>query len=305
MPRFLPLLILLSILVVSCVDETDLHLASLDEPKATNQENISGAVYLSVPNGWRRARSYNGFQAPGLEGSIELRADYRSVSEVAKDYDKTLLSRQGMKLFAFRKLTGTKREGFYVHLEDQRAKVEREILIFKGKESTQIVRAFFREGASGATAYEMHEALLSVRYDTTAIAADKVQPFVLASLVKLDPAEFWLTRNGVYPPTTEDSLKIHSLQISDGGILDVQNEIRDALRVAVGDEGTDIHFQGLTNGKIVTSRAEKDGMFAGVLVIANDKRGGTRYTVSANQYGAVDEAMFWLKDQSTRATVTF
>lgn len=300
MYRLVALSVSIAVLLFSCVDESPLSLTSLDEPKTKMQENVSEAVYINVPYGWIRARTYDGFQAPGMEGSVELRQDRRSVAEIAKDYDKLLLSRQGMKLHAFRRLTGTTREGFYVHLEDGRSNVEREILVFRGMNSTMMLKAFCREGASDATADAMHKAILSVRYDTSAIAKPKEEPFVLASIVKLDPAEIWLTRNGKFPPTTDDQLKIHSLEISDGGIIDLPNEIRDALLVAVGDAGNEIHFEGLANGRIATSWAEKDGMYAAVLMIANTKKGGTRYTVSANQHGAVEKAIYWLKDQSTR-----
>jgi len=294
------ILVSLLTLVSACVNESSLDYPLLDTPRTDHQVSLSEAVYFTPPLAWRKARSYIGYQAPGLEGSIELKEDRRAVAEIAKDFDKTILSRKGMKLKAFRPLSGTAREGFFVRLIDRRSNVEREQLVFRGMHSTIIVKGFFREAASGATAHEMHEALMSIRYDTTAIAELEPEPYVLAAFVKLEPLEIWRTKNGEFPPTTPDSLKIHSKTYESGGLIEGMVVIRQALKEATGEEGNQIKHELIMNGELMTSRSNKGGVFAGALLLKDREKGGVVHTVSANNEASVEAALYWIKDNSLR-----
>lgn len=191
----------LILVFTACEEEPQLTFNGI---KSKTAKHLGEGVWIDVPASYSKAKSYNGFQASGLESSISLQINEATIEDVKRSFDEKLLKRKKTKLITLQVVPfGTQDSAVFSMVHDRRKGTIRYLLSIKQGNMMYGVKAFCYEALKDKYDMRIKRALESVAFGEIIV---KKEPFVLAKLVSLN--EFVFTRDGEFPTQSEDGANI-------------------------------------------------------------------------------------------------
>lgn len=188
----------LNLFFVSCT-EPESHL-TFKGIKSKTAKHLGEGVWLDVPSFYKKARTYDGFQAQGYESSISLQVNNASLEEVKKSFDKEVLARKKTKLITLQVVPfGDQDSAVFSIVYDKRKQTRRYLLSVARGNKMYGIKAFCFDHLKDKYDMLIKRSLESVTFAET---IEKKEAFMLAKLVSLK--ELIYTRDGEFPTQSED-----------------------------------------------------------------------------------------------------
>ena len=173
-----------------------------------DHRHLGHGVYIKVPNGFSRAKSYDGFQIGFPSASISLKITSRSISEIKKAFSEKSLEAQQTKLLELREVKfGEIDSALFSMVLDKRRKTIRYLLAVDDGVDTYHIKAF-----SFALEQEKYEKQLKYAL-FSACFGEKLEEKPEFSLAGFDNDTMLLTRDGKLPTEAEDEVLIKMKEI--------------------------------------------------------------------------------------------
>ena len=260
---------LLTFIMSSCDDSPDLIFRGI---KSETAKHLGEGVWINVPPFYKKAKSYDGFQASNYESSISLQINYASIDNVIKSFDKKLLARKRTKLLTLETVKfGEADSAVYAEVYDKRKQTIRYLLSIKKDNKMYGVKAFCQERLKDKYDLMIKRALESVAF---AELVQKEEAFVLGKLISL--SEWYLTRDGFYPTASEDEAMIMVRAIDINEVGSSREYKMDFLKEEVAK---------YTSVAIEEIKAENvgDGHYITIMVGKGDKKVFGAYVTDGNE----------------------
>ena len=260
------ILVLLSAFLNSCTETSTIN---INGEKHAHSLELDYGVSIVPPEGFKKAKSYIGIQAPNQGGSIELvmETDFEKLKNA---YSKESIKSKKGKLYRHQPVIYSDNENaFYVEFYDTTQKRYRQVLVISIEERVYHIKSFHRGKPNHSLSNVMRMALM-----TTHIGEyyEKGQPFSKTFIADLN--KFRYTRDNKFPTQSPDSLVVTVEYLANSEIKNNNTKVFLKNRVNSICEGClNILRDELENGYILKCPARSSSKSVlGILVVSDQGR---------------------------------
>lgn len=294
------LMIVLISFLSSCVDRSPME---IHPEKSAESQHLGQGVWIEVPDGYEPARSYDGFQSFSSTSSISLQVDFRPIEEVKKAFHPEVLRATRSKLLEMRPVQyDTITNAFFAVVHDKRKGTIRYLLSVNNGLFTYNIKAFCLKSEKMRYDSKLKKALLSAYIGEP---VEKEELFKIASLADLN--NFKLTKDGNYPPQSDDEAVIEIAQLDEqGGYFTTDesyNYLHQALKKLTDGESGSLRKEKLENGMFVYGSASGEGRFAYVAMLISDAQPATVVRCSGTSRSNLSEFEEYVRSKFLRAGI--
>lgn len=240
---------ILFLLFQSCRDNSPIIL----EAKKTEQSShLGNGVWIIVPPGFKKAKTYDGFQAEYPTTSVSLQIEDASLAEVKESFSLKKLTLNKTTLLELRPVQfGTTDSAFFAVVHDARKGTIRYLLSVQQGSKTYNIKAFCLK-----TQENRYDKILRTALFSTYIGEfeEEEKLFKMAGLEQLGSVIF--TKDGQYPTTAPDEAKIEVVSIGKNHDYPTQQHQFNFLKYEVakmtGNSANAFGQEPLTQGSYVT-----------------------------------------------------
>ena len=253
--------------IYSCQPFHEGALIELNAQRTDKSQHLGDNVWIEVPYGYKRARTYDGFQN-GKRSSISLSVVANSLSETKKNFDPQYLKKKKTVLEELHPVKfGTIDSAFFAVVYDKRKNTVRYLLACNTGLLTYNIKAFCFKPEKHIFDQKIRNALFSASFDEM---VEKEELFKLASLESL--SNVTLTKDGKHPTESTDgsTIEIESMdEIVDNDEIGLMKEALGKL-VKKGKNDSP-RVEAIANGKFYTQNriGEEDKAFVALIALTN------------------------------------
>ncbi len=284
------LCMLLVLSSISCSPEkSEVH---IDMNLTDSHRHMGHGYYMSVPDIYEPANSYDGFQVSGYESSIAIESHYETFEDLISVYHKDNFRSSDLDLNEVRPVTGPDGfRGLLVVIENNVQKRMDIRFFFEDNEKTYGIKAFYFKPLSEKYKETVRKAILSLARGEEERKAEDLQ---LASIGSSFSSGAFYTRDGLYPTEENDDMTLVEKQIEN---IIVSN-ISDLMEKAIKEISSDAEYKGtlienLGNGKKHYAEIETNEKRGIVMLITDDE---TNEAVLIKCYGNADLSFKMIND---------
>lgn len=262
------LFISLALLYIQCQNNSSLELKA---SKSEKHVLVGQGVYMILPYGYTKARSYEGYQRPDMSASFSVKKSSGSVEESKAFYESDQFKRSNLKLRSLKPVTCDSLTGFICEYLDKRSKFISQNLIFPNKDGGVLKINFLVHHSKEAEYKETSDKLLHSIY----IDHDSAQKeFTLEDFAFVPVAEFvqisddgyqitsfpdenneiLYTRDGQNPTTAIDSFYGIVKSVRNHRIIDPLTYMQNFKVADLDCNSQGITVEPVSNGKILTKK---------------------------------------------------
>lgn len=273
----------------------------IDPNKYRYSVHLGAGVWLLVPDGYKKAASYDGYQANNSESSISVKTSDKSSEELKKAYDPKLLRKRDMELIELSEVKyGEKGTGFFSVVHDKKNKLLRYFLSISKDGRTYNITSFCAEGAKGT-----YDRLIRWSLKNVFIGESKEEEelFKFAKLISSNEVAY--SKDGKYPTESADNAlaewKDMSASDLDGALGSTLVEIE--LGKLVKKSRHMVEFAPLTNGMYYHGKAVSKNRKAYVALFVNEKKEGILVKCYGNEKSDLAEFERYVEGQLLKTVV--
>ena len=213
------------LLIISCQSTEHNHI-EITPKKTPNKIHVGQGVWMNIPSYFKKAKSYEGYQAPNSTASISVKSSNKSIEELKKSFEPAYLKKRKTVLLESSTVKyGDNENAFFTVVRDKRKETIRYFLAIAQGGRTYNIKAFYFENARDGYNLEIREALQSVFIGDH---QEKEELFKLANLSNFDSIIY--TRDGKHPTESADQAVVEiETKKSTRGITDkklIESEAR-------------------------------------------------------------------------------
>lgn len=294
------LLILLSLSIEACLNSHKEGHIVLTPKKYDASVHIGQGVWLKIPNGYKRADSYEGFQTPHMNSSISVKTTYSPIEEVKKEFDPQFLKKRGMELMELSSVEfGGNDNAFFAVVKDNRKKTVKYLLAVSDGERTYNIKAFCFQQVMRKYDPMIRASILS------SFIGEHVEKEELFEFAAIEgPSKFIYTRDGNYPPESDDGAVVEMETIASlQGILGT-GLIQSELQKLTGEKRNSVATEFISNGKFYYGTSKSDNKVAFVALVALDEEDkGTLIKAYSHDPGSLADFEEFVRGQFLKVEV--
>jgi len=264
------LLACLSIIATSCKKTSPLILSS---EKGLYNEEIGYGLSIQPPISFKRATSYNGFQAPNKLGSISLNVaenfdfikEHYSIDAI-EDRDGSIYRHQAVQY-------GSDKTGLYVEYYDNPQKRYRQELFIVSGEKVYHIKGFHRLRPNAQESNEIRRAIQTAHIDPRVDISEfrKVEkPFSKIFLADLENVHY--TRDNKYPTEEPDSMlvKVGNITQADYNKYDIIGYLKEEV-TKITKTKVKTSTKRLSNGMLYKCTSKSEDKSALFVIMTSDE----------------------------------
>jgi len=233
----------------SCRDNSPIILEAKKEEQSSH---LGKGVWIIVPPGFKKAKTYDGFQAEYPTTSVSLQIEDASLAEVKESFSLKNLALNKTTLLELRPVQfGTTDSAFFAVVHDTRKGTIRYLLSVQQGSKTYNIKAFCLK-----TQENRYDKILRTALFSTYIGKfeEEEKLFKMAGLEESGSMVF--TKDGQYPTTAPDEAKIEVMGVGKNHDYPTQQHQFNFLKYEVakmtGDLGNTFGQEPLAKGSFVT-----------------------------------------------------
>ncbi len=267
--------------------------------KKEDSQHLGNGVWMVIPDSYKKANSYNGFQAITRQSSISLDMNRKSIDEVKKAYAPGHLKEVNMALLELSTVHyGGNENGVFLVIHDKSKKVIRYLLSIAINDRTYNIKAFCLERRKDRYDPEIRKSLESIYIGDY---KEKEKLFKLAKLESL--TELFFTKDGVYPTNSPDNAVIKTKKMTSfEGILE-SGLIKSELQKITGKNSNSWGVETLSNGKFFFGTSESENKKGFVALLVNQKQEALLVSCSGNQNSSLIEFERYVRETLIKTSI--
>jgi len=262
------------LLLSSCVNESALK---LDWQMSDEHDHLGYGFWVKHLYGFKKAKSYEGFQAPGYESSISITKEYQSLDILLEKYGSSFESASGIKLLERREVFIDEQSvGHFIKFQDSRRRITitRYRLLIEQDGKVYQIKAFYPKLLKEKYEETVSESLLSITHGKE---EEKEAEMKFAGISN-DTKGIIYTRDGALPTESEDAFTVEAFPIQPPSPDDIEDLLAEHLQELLGEEGKmDRNYAkiGMRDGIIYSKTGHSETQRAFVRIIRDDKQNAT------------------------------
>ena len=285
-------------LLAGCQDAVIQNELTFNDKKRAKSVLVGHGVWMNIPKGYKKAKSYDGYQTNNLTSSISVRMHEKSSEQLKRSYDPKNLRRRNLKLIELSDVTyGETGTGFLSVVHDKRKNIRRYLLSITLNGLTYNISSFCPERDKDGFDPVIRWSLESVY----------IGDYITSEVFKLagikEEGIIVYTKDGQFPTKSEDAATIEwkMLKSLDGIFLMGYPE-REVKKMIKGAR-TSTRMENLSNGKYFVSSAqsEEENKKALVVLVAPEKDEGG---ISVKCYGNNKSNLIEFEDYIRKKLIT-
>lgn len=231
--------------------------------------NIGYGVYLPLPPGYKKGKSFQGYQAPNMKGSIEILLE-QNFDDLKNYYSKSAIkSRDGsIKIFQPLIVNGIT-DAFYVEYHDTPQLRHRYIYVLQKENRVYHIKGFLRLNANEDDKWDMRNSILSSYFDAY---QEEETSFSIPHMITLN--SFYFTRDNKFPTEELDSafFRVTTLQNASFDYESARNFIykKSALET---NQKPPITYENLVNGMLYEASTSDDTKQVYLMLMTSEDSG--------------------------------
>ncbi len=295
------LLLFAFFLCCSSCNMVDSSEISVEGKKVEDAKHLGQGVWMKIPSKYRKAESYDGYQAPQYHSSLSVKTSQESLDRLLKVYEEKNLKAQKCRLLELRPVVfEEEHEGYYVVVQDFRKKTIRHLLAVKIGETLYKIKGFYFKELEDQYETYVRNALLSSHIGEV---QQEEERFKFASFIDLETVV--LTTDGKFPTESPDSLYLSLRSFDNVGAVDpfeiIRNELQKHVEIDMRKVNTVI--DPLQNGKIYINQGKDDSKACLVMFVSADNNKGSLYTLYGERSIDLKELKRYLKRSFTEIKI--
>lgn len=286
---------------IGCEDPVIRNQITLSPQKSSKKSHLGKGVWLNVPKGYKKAKSYDGYQARGMNSSISVRLHEKNSDELKKSYDPKNLKKRGLKLIELSDVAyGESGKGFLSVVHDKPKNLLRYLLSISYNGATYNITSFCPESRKSSYDPAIRKSLGSVYIGDLV----ETELFQLATIT--GPDEIIYTKDGKYPTESEDgAMAAWTVMKSLDGMY-LMGFVEKELKKIAKDARPRTGYQNLENGKFYFSRgasAQEDKKVFVALLAPEQEEGGVLVKCYGNSKASLEELETYVRKQLITTTI--
>lgn len=246
----------------------------LIQTKEEGSQHLGYGVWILVPDGYQRAKTYSGFQSEDGRSSIHVEINPASFDELKISFEPKKLKEQRTTLIQMRGVNyNHNTRAFFATVEDERKKTIRYLLAIDQNDTVYAIQAFCYKSFFEEYNLKIKGALFSVFIGEF---QEKTELFLLANLVELNHLIF--TRDGLYPTKSTDQSEVEIKILPQSNKVPTEELIQLSLAKYTTETEHHIYRSRLTNGQMSLAKLTYDS--GNVLVAIIEVRNGEGYMIN-------------------------
>ncbi len=246
-------LILLLMVIMSSCNSIRHNEYQVTGTKSQFAKHLGQGVWLTTPPGFKKATSYDGYQAPNGHSSISLKIGNESFEELLENFSERNLDLKKLRLIEKSKVIYADTiPGYYIVVKDLRKRTTKHLLAIRKNNATYTIKAFYFTQLKN-----QYEKLIKLSLLTSYIGnlEKKKERFQMASLDQ--SGNIIYTQDGLFPTKTEDELilKIEKVENFDGIIK--EEFIRKRMKQLIGVTSSYHNIYPIRGGTVITTKGSK------------------------------------------------
>lgn len=285
-----------------CEDPVIRNQITLSPQKRSEKSHLGKGVWLNVPKGYKKAKSYDGYQAKGMNSSISVRLHEKTSDELKRSYDSRNLKKRNLKLIELSDVTyGESGKGFLSVVHDKPKNLLRYLLSISYNGATYNITSFCPESRKSSYDPAIRKSLSSVYIGDLV----KTELFQLATIT--GPNEILYTKDGKYPTESEDGAVAEWTVMKSLDGIYLMGFVEKELKKIAKDARPRTGYHNLENGKFYfskgTSEQENKKVFV-ALVAPNQEEGGVLVKCHGNINASLEEFETYARRQLITTTIS-
>jgi hypothetical protein len=290
-------LTLLITVLILCIQSCASPPIELTPEKTAQHQYLGEGVWIKIPSGFKKARSYDGYQS-GL-ASISLQVESVPLWKARQAFDERVLKARKTKLLEMHPVVfGEIDSAFFTVVHDTRKRTQRYLLSINDGEKTYNIKAFCLQKRAEHYDHLFRDALFSA-YLGEKVDEESGPLFKLASIEVGN--QLILTRDEKHPTLSEDRATIMIEAVQEKRLLSSYEEryelIDQEIRKITGKKGRRSSSRILGNGEYTKAYGRTDELEIMIALITLEEGGATLIKASANTTAALGEMEQFIKDQ--------
>jgi len=278
-------LILLSLIFKSCSDSYTQENIKLHPEKTELQTHVGQGVYMAIPGGYKKAKSYEGFQTNNGHSSFSVKTTYSSLEEVKSNFDPKNLKNKGISLLELSTVEfGENKKAFFSVVHDKRKSTVRYLLSINDGVKTFNIKAFCLHYMQESFDAAIREALFST-YIGEKIKEEEL--FILARVI--DTKNFIFSRDGKFPTEAKDNSIIEIVNITTNYGSSEKAFVENELRKLTSNKTVRVLKEDMLNGRHYYGSSSDEEKKAYIAFISVDNNDGLLIKCYGNKESSISD----------------
>jgi len=285
----------------SCFQLHDTTPIVLDPEKPAHAAHLGYGVWVNHPQGFEKAKTFNGYQSYDATASISVRLSSVPISSILENFSATNLSRNKQELLQLSRVNyGGNENAFYAKIRDKRKKTIRYLLAINDGINTYNIKAFYFE----SEAYFYESKIQGILLSAFIGEEEKLEStFKLAKMVSIKEVVF--TKDALFPTKSEDESMIRVTEFgpkeSNNPTKYVENVFYDLIQL----KAKMVKTEKLQNGKRISVKGSNDSTKAYVTLILDNKSSGTLISATGNLKSKIKEFEQFVEKEFMSTTIGY
>lgn len=261
------LLFLGLILLLSCSNrEVKKDIIILKPQKTDEHVHISKGIWLKIPGIYKKAKSYDGYQALN-ESSISVKISTNSIADIEASFDKRILKKRKTQLLEARPVQfGNNKDAFFAVAYDEKRRTTRYLLAIHEGGITYQIKGFFFERLRDRYEVMLRKALYSTYIGE--IIKDE-----LFQVAQFSDDLIIYTKDGKFPTESPDNAYIEVRILKNVKGVNINNLLtKEDRNITRSNFGSPL-IETLENGNMLTYHSKGNGNKAVAKLIEVDNQG--------------------------------
>lgn len=294
--RFLLLAHLL--FIISCTPDYEINHIELTPEKKENYRHAGQGVYMDVPSFYKKARTYDGFQAGLVNSSISVKLTDMSIEKLRKSFDADLLEKRQSELLELSTVDyGGNTNAFYAVTHVKHRGTVRYLLAIHQDGLTYMIKAFVSANRQGSYERNIKLALFSVYIGEPVVKEEQFKRVTIEG----NEIAIYMTRDGKLPTESADSAVIKMTDVRIDGVTEL-TFLKEKIEQFTGGEVYSLGTDFLNNGKYYSARSKSDTTKAYAALVSGSPKQYILVIASGNSLVNLDELEIFVKDQFVSAS---
>ena len=284
--------------VCSCQSVENNHL-EINPEKTNAHVHIGQGVWVNIPYGFKKAKSYEGFQAPNSAASISIKTNSKSIEEIKESFEPSNLKKKNTILLENSTVKyGDNEEALFTVVHDKRKETIRYLLAIAQGGRTYNLKAFYFKKASEGYNLEIRKALKSVFIGEH---QEKEQLFKMASLNSFESMIY--TRDGKFPTESEDQaiVEIETKKSIRG--ISAKKLIKQETTKITDEIVLTVMQESLVNGIFYEVNSQGNGKYAYLALIKSKNGKVILIKCHSNSSRSLEDYKTFTKNQFIKTTI--
>lgn len=277
-------MLIIVILASSCSNYKEGRL-SISPQKTDQSVHLGRGVWMEVPNGYNKARSFDGYQTPKAHSSISITMSTRSLEQIKAGFAPSALRKKNSVLLELSQVSYEGSEnGIFSVVHDKMSNTIRYAMAISYNNRVYYIKAFCFDQFE-----ERFDPLIRKSFMSIFIGSleESVEVFRLAKFEGLN--RLIQTKDGEYPTQSPDAAVIEWTTMDDlTGISEI-GLVGNELQKLTGVESPGVYMIYLENGKYYRGTASTENKKAYVGLLVTEGRKGTLMVCHGNANSSLEE----------------